>query len=270
MSETSPTWPVVLTIAGSDSGAGAGIQADLKTFAAFETYGTSVITAITAQNTKSVSLVHTLPPSVVQAQIQSICEDFSIRWAKTGMLGDESIVNTVLEEAERWGLSLVVDPVLFATHGPALLTSTDAVRLRDQLLHTASVITPNLQEAAWLAETPAIETLDHQKEIAFSLQSKGPKAVLIKGGHGLKSRVVDVLCVDGTLHMFSHDRVTTKNHHGTGCTLSAAITAGLAHGLTIAEATQKGIHYLKAALQHDFHVGQGTGPLQHFHSFTEA
>ncbi len=256
-----------MSIAGSDSGAGAGIQADLKTFAALKTYGTSAITAITAQNTKGIDSIHTLPPQLVRKQIQVLCEDFPIRWAKTGMLGNGSILEEVLGAAEDWSLSLVVDPVMIASDASALLDADGREQIRSRLLAKAYVVTPNLAEAAWLSERGPIDTVQKQKDAARAICARGARAALVTGGHGSGEKITDILCQQDDIYIFSQPRLQSAHSHGTGCTLSAALTALLASGHELPQATENAIKYTRGALENPLMLGGGTGPIHHFHDY---
>lgn len=257
--------PVTLTIAGSDSGGGAGIQADLKTFQAFRCFGTSAITAITAQNTQGVSAVQGIDPDVVAAQITAVLSDFPVAAAKTGMLFSTQIIESI---SEIWRVSgksipLVIDPVMVASTGARLLRS-DAETALSEFLRLGQLITPNLPEAEILLGH-GINGESGMKEAALELYEKYGTAVLVKGGHrlGLDKRILDVL-YDGVKFLtFSSERLPEKNTHGTGCTLSAAITANLAKGLGLNEAVASARDYLIGAIRNAPNLGAGFGPLNH-------
>ena len=255
---------VALTIAGSDSGGGAGVQADLKVFFRFGVYGTSALTLVTAQNTLGVQRVHLLPPEVVYAQIESVAQDFPLHAAKTGALGDAAIVEAVAEAVRRFGVRpLVVDPVMVAKGGDPLLAKEAAAALKERLFPLADLVTPNRLEAEALLGRP-IRTLEEAEEAAKALLALGPKAVLLKGGHLKGEEAVDILAArEGVLH-FSAPRVHTRNTHGTGCTLSAAIAALLAKGRPLAEAVAEAKAYLTRALKTAPSLGHGHGPLDHW------
>ena len=254
---------VVLTIAGSDSGAGAGIQADLKTFAATGVYGVCAITSVTAQNTLGVRGAWDLPPEAVWAQLDSLFADFEIAAAKTGMLANAAIVRTVAEFLRaRTVPHLVVDPVMRAKSGDALLAPEAQRAVVEDLFPLASIVTPNVPEAeALLGER--IVSLEEMREAAVRLADLGCRAVLLKGGH-MAGEAADILYYQGRLHEFEGPRLPVKNTHGTGCTLSAAIAAELAKGLGMVDACRRAKEYLTAALAQGLPVGHGIGPFDHF------
>jgi len=257
-------YPCALTIAGSDSGGGAGIQADLKTFAALGVYGAGVITAVTAQNTRGVRAVHDIPPPVIAAQLDAVLEDIPFGAVKIGMLSSAEIVMIVAERllAHR-APPVVLDPVMVAKSGDALLRD-DAVRaLLDNLLPLATIITPNLPEAARLLGRARVEDTE---EAARELLSLGPAAVLIKGGHGEGNEIEDLLLEGGEPEAirFRHPRIDTANTHGTGCSLSSAVAAGLASGLALPAAVEAAIGWLQGAIAHSWPLGGGHGPVHHF------
>jgi hydroxymethylpyrimidine/phosphomethylpyrimidine kinase len=254
---------IALTIAGSDSGGGAGVQADLKVFTRFGVYGASALTLITAQNTLGVQELYLLPPALVYAQIQSVAEDLPPHAAKTGALGSGEIVEAVAEAVRRFGLGpLVVDPVMVAKGGDPLLAPEAVAALREKLFPLAALITPNRLEAEALLGAP-IRTLEEAREAAKALLALGPKAVLLKGGHLEGEEAVDLLATPEGLQAFQAPRVPTRNTHGTGCTLSAAITAHLALGRPLAEAVAEAKAYLTRALLSAPPLGRGHGPLNH-------
>lgn len=255
---------VALTIAGSDSGGGAGVQADLKTFFRFGVYGASALTLVTAQNTLGVQRVHLLPPELVYAQIQSVAEDLPVHAAKTGALGSGEIVAAVAEAVARFGLRpLVVDPVMVAKGGDSLLAEEAVAALKERLFPLAELITPNRLEAEALLGRP-IRTLEEAKEAAQALLALGPKAVLLKGGHLEGEEAVDLLATREGVQAYAAPRVATRNTHGTGCTLSAAIAALLALGKPLAEAVAEAKAYLTRALKTAPPLGHGHGPLNHW------
>lgn len=232
------TIPVALTIAGSDSGAGAGIQADLKAIASFGVYGTSVITAVTAQNTVAVTAVAELEPGVVAAQMRAVFGDFQVRAIKIGMLSSPEIIRTVARELAGSTAPVVLDPVMVAKSGNALLRDEAVSALVEELIPLATVLTPNLPEAARLLGTSTAMTMDGMREQGEALLDLGPSAVLMKGGHAPGAKCRDILVTrDDGPRVFSASRIATRNTHGTGCTLSAAIAAGLAKGRALPEAT---------------------------------
>jgi len=255
-----------LTIAGSDSGAGAGIQADLKTFGALGVYGTSAITAITAQNTVGVSQVWALTPKLVGAQIDAIVDDIGAHALKTGMLANRAIIDVVVQKIRQHKLkNLVVDPVMVATSGDLLIEKNAVAALRSRLLPLAIVVTPNLPEAEELTARK-LRTWEEIQAAARQIVGMGAKTVLIKGGHR-KGPAVDLFFDGKTFHALIAPRIRSKNTHGTGCTLSAAIAAYLAKGESIESAVRGAKKYLTAALRAGFSVGAGHSPVHHFHKF---
>ncbi len=256
--------PVALTIAGSDSGAGAGIQADLKTFAALGVYGASAITAITAQNTLGVAAVFELPPDMVAAQIDAVVEDMGTDAVKTGMLASAEIIAVVAERVQRHGLgNLVVDPVMVAKSGHPLLRADAVDALRRLLLPLATVVTPNLPEAEVLLGR-TIVTEEEMAAAAREIASLGARAVVVKGGHRPGPEAVDLLYWEGRVQRLVAPRIETSATHGTGCTFASAIAAGLARGLDVPEAVVRAKEYLTEALRRAYPVGQGRGPVDHF------
>ncbi|HXN03921.1 MAG TPA: bifunctional hydroxymethylpyrimidine kinase/phosphomethylpyrimidine kinase [Candidatus Acidoferrum sp.] len=256
--------PVVLTIAGSDSGAGAGIQADLKTFAALGVYGVSVITAITAQNTVGVRAVQEIDPGVITAQLDAVAEDFSIAALKTGMLSSAAIIEAVVAGLRRRALRpLVVDPVMIAKSGDRLLREDAVETLRRTLLPLAYVVTPNIPEAEVLAGL-AIRTHADRVEAGRAIMGLGAHAVVIKGGHSDDDPIVDLLVDRDGVHEFRAARIATGSTHGTGCTFSSAIAAGLGRGDDLATAVGEARAYLSSALAQAPGLGHGHGPLNHF------
>jgi hydroxymethylpyrimidine/phosphomethylpyrimidine kinase len=264
------TLPVALTIAGSDSGAGAGIQADLKTFAALGVYGVTVITAITAQNTVGVRAVQEIDLDVIGAQLDAGAEDFSIGALKTGMLSSAAIIEIVAAGIQRHRLGpLVVDPVMIAKSGDRLLREDAVDALRRRLLPLARVVTPNIPEAEVLAGRP-IRTRDDRLAAAHAIMELGAQAVVIKGGHSQDDPIVDLLVDSQGVHEYRAARIVTTSTHGTGCTFSAAITAGLAIGLDLPRAVAEARDYLSRALASAPGLGHGHGPLNHFPALQEA
>jgi hydroxymethylpyrimidine/phosphomethylpyrimidine kinase len=251
-----------LTIAGSDSGGGAGIQADLKTFTVFGVYGMSALTAITAQNTREVRAVLDLPPEMVEAQIVAVLEDIGADAAKTGMLANASIIEAVARCVERWRLRLVVDPVMVAKSGDALLESAAIATLTNVLLPLAEVVTPNLYEAEMLTGR-RIETLDDMREAAQAIHTLGPRHVVVKGGHH-SGDPVDVYFDGQRFSELRSERIQTPHTHGTGCTFSAAITACIANGLDVQTAVANAKHYITETIRHAPGLGSGHGPVAHF------
>jgi hydroxymethylpyrimidine/phosphomethylpyrimidine kinase len=261
---------IAVTIAGSDSGGGAGIQADLKTFSALGVYGASVITALTAQNTRGVTGIHDVPPDFIAAQIDAVFSDLSVDAVKIGMLSTVATIETVAAGLERHGQSrIVLDPVMVATSGDRLLKADAIEVLTRILIPRATVITPNLPEAAALLNGPAAVTENDMRAQAERLIALGAKAVLIKGGHATGSESVDLLVDGKAVTRLAGPRIDTRNTHGTGCTLSSAVAAGLAKGLPLAEAAQQAKTYVTAAIaaSGSLQIGSGHGPVHHFHAW---
>ena len=255
--------PRALTIAGSDSGGGAGIQADLKTFSAFRVFGMSVITAVTAQNSLGVQGVENLPPGFVAQQLDSVLDDFGADAAKCGMLSTAPIIEAVAGVLrERPIANLVVDPVMVAKSGDPLLRPDARHALVERILPLALVVTPNLPEAGALAGFPVTDR-ESMEEAARRIGDLGPRHVLVKGGH-LKDSATDILYDGRAFTRFPGLRVDSNNTHGTGCTLSAAIAAGLAHGRPLAQAITEAKAYVTAAIREGFAAGRGVGVLRHF------
>ncbi|HYM49657.1 MAG TPA: bifunctional hydroxymethylpyrimidine kinase/phosphomethylpyrimidine kinase [Candidatus Limnocylindrales bacterium] len=257
------TVPVALSIAGSDSGAGAGIQADLKTFAAFGVYGVTALTAVTAQNTLGVRAVQEITPEVVAAQIDAVAEDFLIAALKTGMLASAGIIAVVARGIARAGLRpLVVDPVMVAKSGDRLLRADAVEALCRLLLPLADVVTPNLPEAEALTGR-RIHSMADRVEAGRALLDRGARAVVVKGGHGDEDPVIDLLVERDAVREYRAARWPGGATHGTGCTFSAAITAALARGLALPEAVTRARAYLDRALREAPGLGHGHGPLGH-------
>jgi hydroxymethylpyrimidine/phosphomethylpyrimidine kinase len=253
--------PRALTIAGSDSGGGAGIQADLKTFAALGVYGMSAVTAVTVQNTKGVSGYEELSPQTVADQIRAVVSDIGVDAAKTGMLASAAIVEAVADAvAETRVPNLVVDPVFMSKHGHPLLADDAVEALRQRILPLAVLVTPNLPEASGLAGF-RVDSAASMKEAAEAIRSFGPEAVLVKGGH-LSGERSDDLFFDGTrLLWVEAERIDTPNTHGTGCVLSSAIAAHLARGDDLLDAVRMGKAFVTEAIRHALDIGQGIGPI---------
>jgi hydroxymethylpyrimidine/phosphomethylpyrimidine kinase len=252
--------PVALTIAGSDSGGGAGIQADLKTFAALGVHGTSAITAITAQNTVTVTDIFELPPALISAQIAAVVVDIGVDAAKTGMLSSSDIIDAVATAITRHGIrNLVVDPVMVAKGGARLLRDDAVEALRTLLLPLAAVITPNLPEAEVLLGRP-IRTLDERREAARELVAMGARAAVVKGGHAGED-VIDVYWDGNQLVELKAERIATDNTHGSGCVFSAAITAGLAKGRGSLDAVRGAKEFITGAIEGSLELGHGHGPV---------
>ena len=256
--------PRVLTIAGSDSGGGAGIQADLKTFTALGVYGMSAITSVTAQNTRSVSGVQDLPAQFVAQQIDVVVQDIGADAAKTGMLSSGAIIHAVAASIVRNHLEhLVVDPVMVAKSGDPLLQREARQVLIKELLPLAYVVTPNLPEVEALTNLKVC-SLNDMTEAARAIHALGPRFVLIKGGHLSGGEATDLLYDGRAFHTFSAKRIDTPNTHGTGCTYSAAIAAFLAQGLSVFTSVERAKSYLTGAIRHSFPLGSGHGPLNHY------
>jgi hydroxymethylpyrimidine/phosphomethylpyrimidine kinase len=252
--------PVALTIAGSDSGGGAGIQADLKTFAALGVHGTSAITAITAQNTITVDAIFELPVAIIVAQIDAVVGDLGVAAAKTGMLASSTIIEAVASSIERHSIDkLVVDPVMVAKGGAKLLRDDAIAALRSRLLPLAAVITPNLPEAEVLLGR-RIRTVDDRREAARDLVALGPSAAVVKGGHA-GDDVTDVYWDGSAMVELPGVRLATLNTHGSGCVFSAAIAAGLARGLEPLDAVREAKEFISAAIEHSLEIGHGHGPV---------
>ena len=264
------TTPIALSIAGSDSSGGAGIQADLKTFAAFGVYGASVITALTAQNTSGVSGIHQVPAEFVTAQIDAVFSDLAVGAVKIGMVAHPPVIDAIVAGLHRWAPKhVVLDPVMVATSGDRLLATEAVDALRTRLIPLASVITPNLPEAAALLdEGVAVDEAAVEKQ-GRRLLAMGCKAVLIKGGHGEGAESIDYLVDSSGVTVLAAPRIATKNTHGTGCSLSSAIAAGLAKGEDMESAVRKAKAFVSAAIAaaDRFSVGHGHGPIHHFHKF---
>jgi hydroxymethylpyrimidine/phosphomethylpyrimidine kinase len=264
------TIPVALTIAGSDSSGGAGIQADLKTFAALGVYGASVITALTAQNTNGVSAIHSIPAEFVTAQTDAVFGDLEVKAVKIGMLAQRATVDAVAAALTRWSpRHIVLDPVMVATSGDRLLASDAVEGLRTRLIPLASLITPNLPEAAALLGEEIATNQAAIESQGKRLLSMGCAAVLIKGGHGQGSESIDYLFRSGGTIALAAPRIVTKNTHGTGCSLSSAIAAGLAKGEDLETAVRHAKTWISAAIAmaDRLGVGHGNGPIHHFHGF---
>jgi hydroxymethylpyrimidine/phosphomethylpyrimidine kinase len=253
--------PVALTIAGSDSGGGAGIEADLKTFEAHGVWGTVAITAVTAQNSLGVQLSEGVSPELVRAQMASVAADLGVDAAKTGMLVGAETATTVAVTVAQLGIGpLVVDPVLVSSHGDSLLDLDGIDALREQLLPLATVVTPNLAEAAVLANQ-AVDTRQAIERAAAVISDMGPPVVLITGGHLTGDSSPDCLCVDGHIRWLEAARVPAVHTHGSGCVLSAAICAGLANGMDPADACVAAKRFTARAIAAGFPLGSGTGPV---------
>ena len=261
---------IALTIAGSDSGGGAGIQADLKTFSALGVYGASVITAVTAQNTRGVSAIHDIPPAMIAAQIKAVFDDIKVDAVKIGMLSRLDAIKAVADGlAACPAIPAVLDPVMVATSGDVLISREAIAGLRGRLMRHCILITPNLHEAAILTGLPLATSEAGMQAQADALLAMGARAVLLKGGHGIGHESVDLLVTMSGSRRLTAPRIATANTHGTGCTLSSAIAAGLAKGLPLIESVQAAKAYVTAAIAaaDRLDVGAGHGPTHHFHAW---
>ena len=261
--------PIALTVAGSDSSGGAGIQADLKTFSALGVYGASVITALTAQNTTGVQGIHDVPPEFVTAQIDSVFSDLSVSAVKIGMLSQPQVIEAVAAGLTRHGAhNVVLDPVMVATSGDRLLAPDAIDALRTGLIPLALLVTPNMPEAAAILDEPVAHDEAGLRAQGERILALGARAVLIKGGHGSGAESVDVLVEASGATRLPAPRIATRNTHGTGCTLSSAVAAGLAKGLALGEAVAAAKAYVTAAIaaSERLSIGRGAGPVHHFHA----
>jgi hydroxymethylpyrimidine/phosphomethylpyrimidine kinase len=261
---------IAVTIAGSDSGGGAGIQADLKTFSALGVYGASVITALTAQNTLGVQGIHDVPPAFIARQMDSVFSDLAVSAVKIGMLSQPAVIETVAAGLQRHeAKNVVLDPVMVATSGDRLLAPEAVESLKGTLVPRALVITPNLPEAAAMLDEPMAEDEGAMRAQGERLLKLGPGAVLIKGGHATGAESADLLVDAAGVQRFASPRLDTRNTHGTGCTLSSAIAAGLAKGLDLRHAVAAAKAYVSAALaaSEQLSIGRGHGPVHHFHGW---
>ena len=262
--------PLAVTIAGSDSGGGAGIQGDLKTFSALGVYGATVITALTAQNTRGVAAIHDVPADFIAAQIDAVFSDLDVTAVKIGMVSQRGVIATIAAGLERWRQTKVVlDPVMIATSGDKLLAADAVDALKSVLIPRALVVTPNLPEAAALLDAPIADNEAEMRRQGERLLALGAQAVLIKGGHASGPKSVDLLIEPTAFARLAADRVATSNTHGTGCTLSSAIAAGLAKGLDLGEAVRAAKAYVTAALvaSERIKIGTGHGPVHHFQAW---
>ena len=256
--------PKAMTIAGSDSGGGAGIQADLKTFAALGVYGTVTLTAITAQNTVGVTGVHEIPTDMIVAQMDAVMGDIGADAVKTGMLSSREIVEVVAAQIRKHGIrSLVVDPVMVAKSGDALLRQDAVQAVRTRLVPLASVVTPNIPEAEALTGM-TIESDADVRESAQRIVQMGARSVVVKGGHR-EGPATDVLYDGSDFREFTAPRIDTVNTHGTGCTFASAVAAGLAQGLSVEDSVAQAKDYVTEAIRASFPIGRGHGPLNHFY-----
>ncbi len=258
---------IALTIAGSDSGGGAGIQADLKSFSALGAYGASVITALTAQNTRGVTMVEVISPAMVAAQLDAVLDDLAVRAIKIGMLGSAALIETIAARLEGQSAPLVLDPVMIAKSGDVLLPNAAIAALKVRLLPLATLLTPNIPEAARLLNAaPAVDEAEMEEQ-GQALLRFGCGAVLMKGGHLPGPVCTDILVTAQSVIRLPAPRIETQNTHGTGCSLSSGIAAGLAHGLTLEEAVRRAQSWLHGAIAaaDQLKIGSGHGPVHHFH-----
>ena len=269
---------IAVTIAGSDSGGGAGIQADLKTFSALGVYGASVVTALTAQNTRGVSAIHDVPPHFVRQQMDAVFSDLAVDAVKIGMLSQGPVIEAVAEGLAAWPVPRVVlDPVMVAESGDPLIADEAVGHLRERLFPRVAVITPNLREAARLLGENVATSREAMERQALALLAQGCRAVLVKGGHFADAEAADVLAMrstegDPAVRWFTAPRLETENTHGTGCSLSSAIAAHMARGLDLPEAVEAAKGWLSGAIAgaDDLQVGEGAGPVHHFHQLWDA
>ena len=261
---------IAVTIAGSDSSGGAGIQADLKTFSALGVYGASVIAALTAQNTRGVSAIHDVPPDFITAQIDAVFSDLAVDAVKVGMLSTPAAIEAVAEGLDRHGqANVVLDPVMVAATGARLLVPEAVETLKRRLFPRARLITPNLLEAAALLDAEVATSEAEMNAQADRLLALGPQAVLIKGGHGSGAESVDLLVTPAGVARFAASRIATENTHGSGCTLSAAIAAGLAKGAALSDAVGAAKDFISRAIAaaDRLAIGSGHGPVHHLHTW---
>lgn len=255
--------PCALTIAGTDPTGGAGIQADLKTFQELKSYGMSVVTSVVAQNTTGVQDVHHLPLSMIESQLNSVIDDVSAQGFKTGMIANIDMMKVIKDKIPYLNAPYVMDPVMVTTSGDTLIDEDARSFIRDELLPMTTVVTPNIPEAEHLLERK-IETIEDMKKAAKDIVTTlGAKAALVKGGH-FKGDATDFLYDGNDFYSYSVKRINTKNTHGTGCTLSAAITAYLSKGKSLTEAVQQAKKYVTLAIKHSLDIGCGSGPTNHF------
>lgn len=254
---------MALSIAGTDPGGGAGMQADLKTFSALKVFGMSVITAVNAQNSLGVSAIYDMPPEIITAQMESVFSDFGVMATKTGMLSRKETIRAVCDGIRKYNVKmLVVDPVMVAQSGDSLISDGAVEAMKELLLPLTFLLTPNVPEAEKLSGI-RISGVDDMKEAARIISELGPHAVLVKGGHLPGSTITDVLFLNGEYSVFRDSCIETGNTHGTGCTLSSAITAELSAGEPLEEAVRRGRLYLRLALENSFKPGHGYGPVGH-------
>ena len=254
---------IAMTIAGSDSGGGAGIEADLATFLHLKVFGTVAVTAVTAQNSTGVHSVFDVPPNEIRAQIDAVLGDFPVGAVKTGMLSREETIVEVAKALRDYHVEeIVVDPVMVAQSGDPLILGNAVTALKEELLPLAYIVTPNIPEAEKLSGT-TIKSSKDMKRAAEVICKLGPVGVLVKGGHLEEPTLVDLFYYKGEFHMFSHERIDTRDHHGTGCTLSSAMAAELAAGTETVEAVKRAIDYTRLAIEHRFKEGKGYGCVGH-------
>lgn len=273
MSDEDDFPPIALSIAGSDSGGGAGIQADLKSFSALGVYGASVITAVTAQNTVRVTAVHEIPADIVTQQITAVLTDLNVKAIKIGMLFSPAIINAVVGALKNTNIPIILDPVMIAKSGDKLLQDAAIETMVKTLFPLAQLITPNLPEAAALLQMPEAQNVKDMQQQAEALLAFGAKAVLLKGGHSQGDICTDLLVAkNGQSLTLTAPRIATKNTHGTGCTYSAAIAAQLAKGDELSDAVTNAHAYLQGAIKasNALHIGSGHGPVHHFHKMWAA
>ncbi len=264
---------IAVTVAGSDSGGGAGIQADLKTFSALGVYGASIITALTAQNTREVRAIHDVPADFIASQFETVLDDLVVDAVKIGMLSQPDVIRTVADCLARYSVrNVVLDPVMVAKSGDKLLADTAVEVLREMLLPVADLITPNMPEAAVLLGRTEDEVAADPEAAGRDLLRLGAKAVLLKGGHGKGPDSTDLLLSEDTILELTSPRIPTRNTHGTGCTLSSAIAAGLAKDMDVTSAVRIGKAYIEAAIlgADSLDIGRGHGPVHHFHALWKA
>lgn len=258
---------IALTIAGSDSGGGAGIQADLKTMSALGVYGASVITAVTAQNTRGVTAVHGIPAAIVTAQLAAVLSDLDVKAIKIGMVGDRAVISAIAAALTGCRIPIVLDPVMIATSGDRLIGEGAEMALFQELLPLATLLTPNVPEAAVLLNTESATNVAQMREQARELAALGP-AVLLKGGHLATDDATDVFFYEGRPELLTAPRILSPNTHGTGCTLSSAVAAHLAKGMDLRAAVHAAKRYISEAIAASdaLKIGSGHGPVHHFHA----
>lgn len=259
--------PIALTIAGSDSGGGAGIQADLKTFTAHKVYGASVITAITAQNTRQVTAIFDVPTDIIDAQLKAVLSDIKVDAVKIGMLSSVEIIKVVVDNLRAFGVkNIILDPVMVAKSGDTLLKQPAVSALIKYLLPISTLLTPNLPELAAILGKEIKEDRAELVNAGQEIMEMGAKNILIKGGHSSRDILTDILiCGSGDVHYFENERIHTNNTHGTGCTLSSAIAADLAKGMSISAAVEDAVNWLQGAIRANVKIGEGNSPVNHLY-----